>query len=179
VPPLPQTAARQSRFLSETELMIRAVNVVPTATRLDPASGTVWRWCLWNSAGFSEGAIATRRWLRCGGRDKRRAGTGARSPKPGGPAHRKEARSLRRPSYRSVSARLGVPATMRTLGARVKHVIQSRPACEYLLTRAVVPESKKDPPTVRCRKLIHFTANVDCWDGLCSSIRRGIRLASD
>lgn len=39
MPPLPQTAGRQSRFLCETELMIRAVNVVPTATRLDVAGG--------------------------------------------------------------------------------------------------------------------------------------------
>ena len=39
MPPLPQTAGGQSRFLCEPELMIRAVNVVPTATRLDVAGG--------------------------------------------------------------------------------------------------------------------------------------------
>src|ERR1035438_3401939 len=37
MPPLPQTAGGQSRFPCEPELMIRAVNVVLTATRLDVA----------------------------------------------------------------------------------------------------------------------------------------------
>ena len=39
MPPLPQTAGGQSSFLCEPELMIRAVNVIPTATRLDMAGG--------------------------------------------------------------------------------------------------------------------------------------------
>ena len=76
MPPLPQTAGRQSRFLCETGLMIRAVNVVPTATRLDVASGTVWRWCC-RIPPASRKAPSRQATVTLRGRDKRRAGAGA------------------------------------------------------------------------------------------------------